>query len=176
MSTSTIEELPAGHRVFLDASIFLYHFFGRSEQCRHLLHRCERREVFGVTSVVTLNETSHRLMAMEAVQAGLVSPGGVPAKLRRRPDVVRGLRRHVEQLRCIVAWGIEVLPVDVALSMRAAGMRAATGLLTNDSIILATMREERVSAIATADSDFARVEGIHIYRATDLGLPHQGLA
>jgi predicted nucleic acid-binding protein len=168
MSTSSLDDIPAGQRVFLDATIFVYHFFSGSAQCRRLLERCERKDVVGLTSVVAFNEASHRLMTMEAVRAGLVSGGAVPRKLRQRPDLVRQLREHVWQMQCIPAWGIDVLPVDLGRSLRAADVRLSTGLLTNDSLIVATMRDESVSIIATADGDFEQVGELQVFRPTDL--------
>lgn len=176
MSTASLEDVPSGKRVFLDATIFLYHFFGQSAQCRQLLHRCEQREVQGMTSAVALNEASHRLMVMEALRSGVVTPGDVPRKLRERPELVRSLRQHVEDLHSIPGWGIEVLPVDLGRSLRAADLRLSVGLLTNDSIICQMMREEGISAIATADVDFTRVEGLKVYRPTDLGSARPALA
>ena len=87
-------------------------------------------------------------------------PAAWPAKLRERPDVVRQLRDYRRQVESIPRWGIQVLPVDLGRCLRAADVRAAHGLLTNDSIIVATMRDAGVTAIATADRDFERVEGI----------------
>ncbi len=72
--------------------------------------------------------------------------------------------------------GIEVLPVDLGICLRAASVRAETGLLTNDSVIVATMRDGGVTAIATADADFERVEGLRVYRPTDLGSAVPALA
>ncbi len=176
MSTSTLESIPGGQRIFLDATIFIYHFFSGSEQCRRLLERCERREVFGVTSVVAFNEATHRLMTMEAVRSGLVSAGAVPRKLRQRPDFVRTLCDYIWQVQSIPAWGIEVLPVDLGCCLRAADIRIATGLLTNDSLIVATMRDEGLTAIATADADFERVDDLQVFRPTDLGSAAPALA
>jgi predicted nucleic acid-binding protein len=176
MSTRSIEEVPTGQRVFLDATVFVYHFAGQSQQCRRLLERCERHEVLGVTSAVAFNEACHRLMIFEALHSGAVTGRDVPRKLREHPDLVKRLRRHGEQLRHIVSWGIEILPVDAARCLRAADLRATTGLLTNDSIILATMRDERIGAIATADSDFGDLEGVTAFRPSDLGNRHPPLA
>ncbi len=67
-----------------------------------------------------------------------------------------------------------MLPVDLGRCLRAADVRAETGLLTNDSIIVATMRDAGLTAIATADGDFERVEGVQVYRPTDLGIAHAG--
>ncbi|HEY3381902.1 MAG TPA: PIN domain-containing protein [Vicinamibacterales bacterium] len=176
MSTSSLDDLPGGERVLIDATIFVHHFFRDSVQCRRLLERCERREVVGITSVIALNEATHRLMAMEAIRRGLVAGGAVPQKLRKRPDIVRQLSEYVWQVQCIPTWGIEVLPVDLGRCMRAMDIRSATGLLTNDSLIVATMRDAGVSAIATADGDFARVEGLEVFRPTDLGSAAPALA
>src|SRR5512146_956539 len=127
MNTACLDDVPGGARVFLDASIFVYHFGERSPQCRRLLDRCERRDVFGVTSVVAFNEAAHRLMVLEAVQSGLVSTSDTLRKLRKHPDHVRKLRRHVVQMQYIPTWGIEVLPVDLGRSVRAMAAREMTG-------------------------------------------------
>jgi predicted nucleic acid-binding protein len=176
MSTASLDDVPSGARVFLDASIFVHYFGGTSAQCRRLLGRCERREVAGVTSVVAFNEALHKLMIAEAVRSGAVAPGGVLRKLRRRPDLVRQLREHVVQMECVPRWGIEVLPLDLSRSLRAAAARPSTGLLTNDSLLLATMTDEAIKAIATADSDFDRFADLQVFRPTDLGAEAPALA
>lgn len=168
MTGSSLDAVAAGTRLFLDSPVFLYVFAGASEECRVLLRRCEEHQVAGVTSVVVMAEVCHRLMAMEAVAKGFMPPGAVGRKLRGRPDVVRQLEAYREYLERIPLMGIDVLPLDIGLSMRAADVRAETGLLTNDSIIVATMRDAGVTAIATGDRDFERVEGIQVFRPTDL--------
>ncbi len=176
MTTSTLEEVPAGSRIFLDAGVFIYHFCFESGQCRRLLERCERGELLGVTSVVAVLEATRRLMLAEAVRAGHVNRGAVARKLRERPEVVRTLREYRRQVESIPHWGIQVLPVDLGRCLRAADVRAAHGLFTNDSVIVATMRDAGVGAIATADRDFERVEGIQVFRPTDLGAATPALA
>jgi predicted nucleic acid-binding protein len=176
MSTASLDDVPSGARVFLDASIFVYHFSERSLQCRRLLRRCEQRDVVGVTSVVAFNEASHRLLILEAVQSGVVSSGNVLRKLRRRPDLACQLRLHVVQMQCVPAWGIDVLPLDLGRSLRAAAARSTTGLLTNDSLLLATMTDEAIRAIATADADFDRFGDLQIFRPTDLNAAAPALA
>ncbi len=160
--------MPSGARVFLDASIFVHYFGGTSAQCRRLLGRCERREVTGVTSVVAFNEALHKLMIAEAIRSGAVAPGGVLRKLRRRPDLVCQLREHVVQMECVPRWSIEVQPLDLGRSLRAAAARATTGLLTNDSLLLATMTDEAIRAIATSDADFDRFPDLRVFHPTDL--------
>jgi uncharacterized protein len=51
MASSTLDQIEEGSRVFIDASIFIYHFTGMSLKCRLLLERCEQGRVAGITSV-----------------------------------------------------------------------------------------------------------------------------
>jgi predicted nucleic acid-binding protein len=176
MAGWTLDEVPAGHRVFLDATIFVCHFARASEQCRRLLERCERRDVLGVTSVVALAETTHRLMMIEAVVEGHVPAGAVARRLRERPDAVRSCRRYNQAAAMIAGWGIDVRPLELGTCLRAAEVRAAEGLLTNDSLVVATMRDEGIETIATADADFRRVPGLRVYRPTDLAVGAASLA
>jgi predicted nucleic acid-binding protein len=46
--------------------------------------------------------------------------------------------------------------------------RQSFGLLTNDSMIVACMRQQGVTAIATSDSDFEQVSGISVFRPDDI--------
>jgi anaerobic selenocysteine-containing dehydrogenase len=55
------------------------------------------------------------------------------------------------------------------LTVRAsAEVRKAEGLLTNDSFIVAYMREQGLTKLATANGDFDRIDGIEVYKPTDL--------
>lgn len=168
MASSTLEQVPFGARIYLDAPIFIYHFTGASEACRALLRRCESGEVRGVTSAVTVAEVTHRLMTIEAVADGLVDPGSVVAKLRRRPEVVKRLRRYREQVEKIPLMGVRVAPLDLRTLLMAGALRPESGLLTNDSLAAATALEQEIDRVASADPDFEAVEGITLHRPDDL--------
>ena len=124
----TLSEIPRGARVFLDSSIFLHHFAGVSPQCRTLLERCERSEVRGATSALVLAEVAHRLMCLEAVAQGLVSPGQVARKLRERPEVAQKLQAHEEATAQIPLMGVEILPLDLRVLLAAGALRRRVGL------------------------------------------------
>lgn len=49
-----------------------------------------------------------------------------------------------------------------------AQVRQSEGLLTNDSIVAASMKILGLSKIATNDSDFDRIKWIRIYQPSDL--------
>jgi predicted nucleic acid-binding protein len=163
-----LARVPAGEAVFIDANIFVYHFTGLSPECTVFLERCEREELLGVTSVHILLETLHRLMMLEALNKGLLSPGNVAKKLREKPEVVRQLRDYQVCTEAIQEMGLEVLPLDVEIVPASRAARQRDGLLVNDSLTVALMEVQGLRALATADPDFAGVESISVYRPQDL--------
>jgi predicted nucleic acid-binding protein len=162
------DRLPDGSRLFLDASIFIYHFTGASAECRDLLQDCASGRLHGVTSVTVIAEVAHRLMTIEAVARRLITPGNPARKLRERPDVVTSLRDYQTQVATIPAMGIEILPLTEVEVLRSGSLRDRFGLLVNDSLILATTINASLSILASADRDFERVEGLEVVGPQDL--------
>ncbi len=86
----TLAELRDGDTVFIDANLFIYHFGGRSAECKAFLERCARREVQGYTSTLVLAEVLHRLMVAEAIAKGLVTAKTAVRKLVVSPESFAG--------------------------------------------------------------------------------------
>jgi predicted nucleic acid-binding protein len=164
----TLDQISSGTRVFVDAPIFIYHFTGVSEECRRFLERCEAADLDALTSSVVVAEVAHRLMMMEAIAEGRVTPGNVAKKLRERPDVVRQLRKYQAQVERIPLMSVEVVPVDSGTVLRSEGVRTDYGLLVNDSLVVTSARDHEAAALASADRDFERVQGLSLYRPADL--------
>jgi len=161
-------ELAAEQTIFIDANIFIYHFTGLSQECSGFLVRCEHGDLWGVTGIHVLLEVLHRLMMVEAVNKGLITPGNVAKKLREKPDVVKQLIDYQIQTEAILEMGIDVVgltPDHLKASLR---YRRRAGLLVNNSLTVAAMEAEGISNLATADPDFARVEAIQVYRPQDI--------
>lgn len=64
--------------------------------------------------------------------------------------------------------GVEVVPLDRRLLATAAALRTRYGLLTNDSILLATALDRGIVAFASADRDFERVDTVQLFCPPDL--------
>ena len=168
MVSSTLDQIPPQTRVFVDAPIFIYHFTGLSEECWRLLERCESAELDGVTSSVVVAEVAHRLMMVEVVADGRVTPGNVARKLRRRPDLVRGLRRYQDQVERIPLMSVEIVPVDSGTILRSARVRSEHGLLVNASLVVTSALDHEATALASSDRDFETVSPLALYRPADL--------
>ena len=164
----TLDRLPGGARVFLDATIFVYHATAASLECRALLERCEAGDLLGVTSVVVVAEVAHRLMTIEAVARGLVTGKDIVKKLRARPASVRSLHVYQEQVERIPLMGIDVLGVEMSAVLRSADIRRTHGLMVNDSLVVAVAELAGIRALASADRDFDRVAALELYQPGDL--------
>jgi len=164
----TLNEVQTGQTVFVDANIFIYHFTGRSRVCMSFLERCENGKVRGITGTHVLLEVLHRLMAMEAVQQGLVSSSDVARKLKEQPQIVRALSNYARNVARIEDIGVQVRPVGFEEIRASYEVRTRTGLLVYDSVSVAMMEQMGVAAIATEDRDFGVLPELQVYTAGDI--------
>ena len=51
---------------------------------------------------------------------------------------------------------------------KSAEIRLSEGILTNDSLVVATMVDIGVSNLLTNDNDFDHIERLHIYKPSDI--------
>ncbi len=167
MAASTLPNL-AGHSfIFIDANIFVYGLSGQSAQCRQFLERCLREEVGGITLFETVNEVTHRLMVAEALSKGLITHPNAK-RLRENFKLIPALTDYWKNVERLLALNLLFVPVNDAVLKGGHAERLAAGLLTNDSMIVVSMREYGVSFLATNDADFERVAGITIFKPSDL--------
>lgn len=173
MTSLPLERAPAGELIFVDSSVFIYHFTGLSESCTRFLSRCESGDVKAATSVVVLAEVAHRLMMLEAVSKGHIRTGGVARRLREKPELVRKLRLYQEQVDRIPLMGVRVVPLDMRTWFESAQLRTRFGLLTNDSLVAATADAQGITNLASADRDFERVKHLRRFFPDDLVSPQE---
>lgn len=159
-----LKAIPQGSDVLIDANIFIYHFTGNSAECSDVLARCEAGELNGVTSAAVVAEVMHRLMLAEAAVKRLAKAPRVLKKLRERPEMLSRLTDYFIAVQAIFDIGIKVIPLTPELILSSQAIRSLYGLSVNDSLIVATMKEEGVEVLATNDAAFSRVEWIKIFR------------
>ena len=110
----TFNDTPNGSSAYIDSNVFVYHGTGTSDKCRNLLERCESDAVTRVTGIHVLREVTHRLMMIEAVSRGPVTPGNVVTKLKRSPNVIEILADHWTYVQEIIEMGLVIVHVDIA--------------------------------------------------------------
>jgi len=125
----TFDDLNENERVFLDANIFIYHFGGLSTDCRNLLTRCAKSEIYGFTSHLVIAEVLHRLMIAEAVGKGRIGPKNPVQKLKANPGIVKNLAEYNNQAASISGMNISILEISSRIMISSAHIRRTEGLL-----------------------------------------------
>jgi predicted nucleic acid-binding protein len=164
----TLADLRDGDRVFIDANIFIYHFGGRSPECKALLERCARRELFAFTSTSILAEVLHRLMIAEAIAKGLATAKTAVRKLREQPELVKACTQYQDDVDKISQMNVTIFDLTLEVVKNSAKVRRDEGLLTNDSLVVACMGEQGLTKLATANGDFDRLSRLEVCKPTDL--------
>jgi len=159
-------DLAAGDAVFLDANTFVYHFAPDpvlGGACRDLLVRIKSQTIAGFTSTHVVSEMAHRLMTLEAMKAHGWPAAGIAQRLRNNPAAVRKLAAFRQAIQEIPRFGVQILAIPPGLLDAAAAVSQATGLLTNDGLVVAVMQANGLTGLASNDADFDRVPGVTRY-------------
>lgn len=158
-------DLGDGSPIFVDANTLIYHFAPHpilGPPCHQLLQRIERQEILGFTSTHILSEVAHRLMTIEAGSLFGWS-ARVVQRLKEKPGAVQQLTNFRTAVEKIPALNIQILTIAPDTIVLATMISQQTGLLSNDALIAAIMRNHNLSNLASHDSDFDRVSGIIRY-------------
>jgi predicted nucleic acid-binding protein len=162
----TFADLLTGDAVFLDANTFVYHFAPDpllGSACRQLLQRIEKQDISGYTSTAILSEVGHRLMTIEARTRPGWSSGKIVPRLKQNPAVVQSLINFRTAVQNILQSKIQVLTIAPPLLNSACLISQQTGLLSNDALIVAVMRTQGLTKLASNDNDFDHVPGLTRY-------------
>jgi predicted nucleic acid-binding protein len=162
-----LDSVPNGSDVLIDANVFVYGLTAKSAQCKSLLERCSREEITGVSLFEVLNNATHQFMKGEAIQKGLCA-GKAMQYLSTHPEEVKRLTGYWANTQRLLTINLLLLPIEQDIVTAAQTERVNAGLLTNDSVIVAAMREYGIPRIATNDRRFEAVAGITVFCPTDV--------
>ena len=163
-----LTETKTGSGIFVDSNIFIYHFTGVSDECSDFLGRCERGKLVAMTSVNVILEVLHRLMMVEAVRKNLVKPPNVVKKLSKAPQKLKCLNEYSENTEKIQDMGVAIKPLIFETIIKSHVVRLTSGLMVNDSVIIAGMKQEGVKLLATNDKAFEKVDEIDVCIPEDI--------
>jgi uncharacterized protein len=119
----------------------------------------------GATSVIVLNEVVHRLLIAEAVQSAHISAESAVPFLKSHPQYIQdastvwNLIDDIRNIQNLSVYGISEKAFTHSMDV----MRQS-GLLSNDALHVACMRENSIDTIVTYDRDFERIPQIKILR------------
>ncbi len=164
-----LADVSAGATVFVDANILIFALTNHptyGAACEAFLDRSENQEIMAVTSTHVLGEVVHRMMTIEAADRFGWPNQGIASRLRRHSAEVQQLirpRQALDEIAAAHVLALGIVPPQVSL---ATDLSRQTGLLYGDALIVAVMRDQRLSLLASLDADFDRVPGLTRYAPT----------
>ncbi|MBW1895894.1 MAG: type II toxin-antitoxin system VapC family toxin [Deltaproteobacteria bacterium] len=153
-----LDDIQSGSLCVIDTNVLLYAEQGLSAQAQRLLRRCSTGELIGVLPQTVWQELTHKLMLAEAIMLGRIS-GRYPAKqLAQKPDVVKRLSIYQEKIAALQDLGLGFEPCTRKdLLEDAFELQRKYGLLTNDSVVLATALRLGAEVLVSADAAFQQI-------------------
>jgi len=92
------------------------------------------------------------------------APGPGPTDLKEHPEQAKTLERHHAVPSIVAGIGITIADVQVDDVRRSHDIKKRFGFLTNDAVLVATMERLEITALASIDGDFTRVDGLTVYQ------------
>ena len=164
--TKTFRDLPNQAAVLLDANVVISALTPQSRfhgSCARLLERGARRELALHLAIHVAAEIIHRVMVLELLAQGTFTHAADAVQhLKQHPQAIQQLSRYTTVLRDLNQARVNILPLTYQDLHASRQYRETYGLLTNDSLIVAVMRRERITYLATNDADFRRIPNIAI--------------
>ncbi len=163
-----LPDLEDGSSIFIDANIFVYHFFKKSKfnpTSSNFLERAEKGEIKGITSTSVVQEATHRMMIMEAATIlPDLKTKNIVGYLKAHSDIVKKLITHQVIPEKIASFNLEIISPDINTIQRSQQMKRRYGFLSNDALSLQIMEDLKINDLASNDSDFERVTFIALYK------------
>jgi predicted nucleic acid-binding protein len=175
----TLADVAAGATVFVDANILIFALVNHpihGAACDAFLDRAENQEITAVTSTHVLGEVVHRMMTIEAADRYGWPVQGIANRLRRHPAEVQQLSRPIQALNELAVARVTTFPITPADVSLATDLSRQTGLLYGDALIVAVMRVQNLTQLASSDADFEPGRGVKSLCPGPLvkGLPNEG--
>ncbi len=153
--------------VFIDSNILTYHLLGDEvfgDECGRFLLRIEAGRLIGVINSIVISEVLYNFIRAEVAEKYDKGYRAVGRYIKENPKVLREVNptpvnellamQNLFMLESSKDYVVNTIPMYIS----------SYNLLSNDLIIASTMKENRITDIATNDSDFERIEGIKVWK------------
>ncbi len=167
MDLNKLKDLVEESRVFIDSNIFTYDLVKNPSYffpCKDFFERIENGEIHGAFNSIVFSETTFNFIKSFVAQKH---------KIKKVKKILPFILNNIEILKDIELTpvvelfslhNLEFLQIPKEDLFKSKNYIKQNQLLTNDSIILSTMKAHDIKDIATNDSDFERVKGIKIWK------------
>jgi len=163
---NSLNNLPDSANIYVDSSIFIYDATNHPKyaaSCSVFLDRVETGEISGVTSILGISETVHKLAVIELSSKLKKKPVSIISLIKKKPSLLDDLEAPFLAAEDIMNMNLEIVNLFVPIFIAALEFMKSYRLLSNDAIHVATMKRHSIINIATNDSDFERVGWIKVW-------------
>jgi predicted nucleic acid-binding protein len=127
----------------------------------------KREKIKGVVTPVVIDEVLFKILTGEAArELGKVSLWEIKKRMKDKTfseKIYAKVREYWEYVLGLHATGLEILTLDARILEASVGIGGKYGLLTTDSIHVATCILNKISNIATDDVDFKWIKGLKVF-------------
>ena len=162
-----LNDLPVGNVVYVDSNIFIYDTTEHpkySLPCSNFLDRVESGGITGITSILTVNETIHKLSIIELSSKMKERPVSIIRMVKKDPSLLDALDIPYIAAEDIMDMNLEIVSFSNLIFEKALRFMKQHRLMSNDAVHLATMKRYGITNIATNDGDFERVRGLNVWK------------
>ena len=153
-------------RSFIDASVFLLDVFDDEkygEYCHRLIIKIENNVIQGITSIMVLDEVLFKMLIMEASNKFDINIGGASRYLKENPDKIPTLEKSWENIDKISSIpNLIIVGISIDNFKESLNIAREYNQLPHDALHLAVMKDQNITLLQTADSDFDGVEWITV--------------
>jgi predicted nucleic acid-binding protein len=107
-------------------------------------------------------------MVGEAIEKRLITSKNPVQKLKQNPEIIKKLSTYSHDVQKIEEMNINILDLSLEIIQESAKIRNKEGLLTNDSLMAAIMKQYNIDRLITNDDDFDNIEWINVYKPSDI--------
>ena len=164
---NSLNNLPDGTFVYVDSNIFIYDATNHPKyaaSCSIFLDRVESGEISGVTSILSINETVHKLSIIELSTKLKKKPALIIALVKKDPSLLDNLVAPFLAAENIMNMNLEIVNLLVPMFVVVLESMKRYRLMSNDAIHVATMKKRGITDIATNDPDFERVNWLKVWK------------
>jgi len=163
---NSLNNLTDGTIIYVDSNIFIYDATNHPKyatSCSIFLDRVESGKITGVTSVLSVNETVHKLSIIAISSKLKKKPASIIALIKKNPSLLDGLVTPFLAAENIMDMNLEMIDLIAPIFGVALNFMKRYHLMSNDAIHVATMKRLGITNIATNDPDFGRVDWIEVW-------------
>ncbi len=164
-----LTDIPSESVCVADSNILLYAEQGISREAQEFVRRCSEDELTVILPQTVWQELIHKLMVAEAVMLDKVRGPSPAGKLARKTELIKELGTYRDKIAALISLGMkfESCTREDVLE-RGLLFQEKYGMMTNDSVILASAVRVKADVLVSADAVFQNVKELMVACPSDI--------